>query len=122
MSNSSGFVGDNITITGINKNTPGNTSYMSKLIIGQGFGNNTCQNQVLIGSYSCPIISSNSTQIVCQIGPNSGLVTGTYYLIDARIHNTGIAIKGDLYTFQLMPSVTLISPNIGKFCFYFKVH
>jgi hypothetical protein len=70
-------------------------------------------NQVLIGNYFCPVISSTTTQIICKIGFNSGLTSGSIYYVDVRIRNFGFAIKNTTYLFQFLPIITLITPNTG---------
>ncbi len=96
ISASSGSVGDSITITGA------------------GFSTTACENEVLIGSYSCPITSSSATQIVCQIGSNSGLIPGIKYGIEVQIKNSGNSIQNSWYAFNFIPKITSITPNIGE--------
>ena len=61
----------------------------------------------------CPVISSNKTQLICQIADNSGLIGGSVYPINVQIKNTGYAIKRDLFTLTFISSITSISPNMG---------
>jgi hypothetical protein len=82
---------------------------------GSGFSSSGCQNIVLIGDYSCPIISSSSTQLVCQIGSNSGLIPSIKYKVQIQIKNTGNALQNDWYSFSLIPKITSITPNIGLY-------
>ena len=72
-------------------------------------------NQVLIGSYSCPVTSSTPTQIICKIGFNSGLIAGLNYSVDVLVGNYGFAIRNTTYLFQFLPILTSITPNIGMF-------
>ena len=61
----------------------------------------------------CPVISSNKTQLICQIADNSGLIGGSVYPINVQIKNTGYAIKRDLFTLTFISSITSITPNMG---------
>ena len=61
----------------------------------------------------CPVISSNKTQLICQIAGNSGLIGGTLYPFDVQIKKTGYAIKRDIFTFTFMSSINSITPNTG---------
>ena len=73
-----------------------------------------CGNQVLIGNYSCPIISSSSEKIICQIETNSGLIPGDDYKFELRVENYGNALQDSWYTFRFIPAIISITPDIGK--------
>ena len=92
--------------------------YCFILFLGTGFSNTACENQILIGTYSCPIISSTSTELVCQISTNSGLLAGVSYSIQIQIANIGNAIHKNINSFKFIPSITSITPNIGINIFY----
>ena len=83
--------------------------------LGASFSNTACENQILIGDYSCPITSSSSTQLVCQIGTNSGLVPSVDYSIKVLLKNYGYAINSNSYSFNFIPQINSITPNIGNY-------
>ena len=84
------------------------------LIKGNGFSSISCENEILIGAYSCPIISNSATQLVCRIGFYSGLIAGVNYNVDVNIKNSGIAMKSSVYFFNFIPIIHSITPNIGN--------
>lgn len=115
VSRTNATAGDNITITGnifkgLIKNFDCHDWSNYK---GTGFSNASCENQILIGSYSCPLVSSNVTHLICQIDDNSGLVAGVSYLIEVLTKNSGYANKSQIYEFKFLPKVISITPDIG---------
>ena len=68
----------------------------------------------MIGSYSCPITSNTATQIVCQLGTNSGLIAGIQYSVEVQIKNLGNALQTNAIKFNFLPKITSVSPNTGS--------
>ncbi len=84
------------------------------MIVGTGFGTTICENDILIGSsYSCPITSATSTQIVCQIGTGSMLDAKTIQSIQVTRDLQGYLISNGLLQFQFNASISNISPTLG---------
>ena len=59
-------------------------------------------------------MSNSATQIVCQLGANSGLVAGVKYSIEVQIRNSGKALQNNVFTFNFVPKITSITPNTGS--------
>jgi hypothetical protein len=83
-------------------------------ITGTGFSSNSCENQILIGSYLCPLTSSSTTQLSCVIGPNSGLDPSLAYSIEVLVKNIGLALKKDNFQINYFAKVTSLLPIIGS--------
>ena len=82
-------------------------------INGNGFSANSCENEIFIGTYKCPVTSSSTTEINCTIGYGSGLEPNKAYKIEVRQKNVGNAIQNNLYEFKLLPQISSIIPSIG---------
>jgi len=84
------------------------------MIVGTGFSTTICENDVLIGSsYSCPILSATSTQIVCQIGAGSMLNAETIQSVQVARDLQGYLISNGSLQFQFNASISSISPTLG---------
>ncbi|CAF1300760.1 unnamed protein product, partial [Adineta ricciae] len=84
-------------------------------ITGTGFSSTPCENIVQIGSnYSCPIISSTSTQIICRIGNGSSLNGKTEQSIQVSRDRQGYLINNGLLQFQFKAIINQISPTQGS--------
>ncbi|XP_066276424.1 fibrocystin-L-like [Branchiostoma lanceolatum] len=88
-------------------------------IRGTGFSTSTCENEVLIGRYSCDVTSATTNSITCTVSPGSTMPVGTYLPVSVNIKNRGyarMAVFGGEASrmFALMPEVTYVSPEQGS--------
>ncbi|XP_078698697.1 fibrocystin-L-like isoform X2 [Branchiostoma floridae x Branchiostoma belcheri] len=95
------------------------TAGQTVTIQGTGFGTSTCENEVLIGGYSCNVTSSTSNNITCVVNPGSNMPVGTFLPVSVNIKNRGyarMAIPGGEKSrmFALMPKITSIFPEQGS--------
>ena len=97
---------------------PEGTSETIITVVGHGFSNESCHNQVTFGSHVCEVISSNESAITCQLStaehPNAGIPLH----VSVKVLNRGFAFvranAGDATYFVLKPSVTSLSPGTGS--------
>ncbi|KPP78019.1 fibrocystin-L-like, partial [Scleropages formosus] len=84
---------------------------------GVGFSNISCANEVSIGGQACHVINSTTTEINCQLAPDSGLEIGLPHLISVRVNNFGKAITSVANEFGrrfvVLPVVDSVMPGIG---------
>lgn len=101
------------SVTSISPNQgPSGTSIT---ITGTGFSSTSCENIVLIGStYSCPITSASTTQLVCQIGANSQLNPKSIQNLNVVRDRQGLLSNNGLIQFQFQSQITGVSPSQGK--------
>eukprot|EP00058_Branchiostoma_floridae_P026715 XP_002612206.1 hypothetical protein BRAFLDRAFT_108902 [Branchiostoma floridae] len=88
-------------------------------IQGTGFSTTTCENEVLIGGYSCDVTSATSNSITCTVNPGSDMPVGTYLPVSVNIKNRGyarMATPGGEKSrmFALLPKVMSVSPEQGS--------
>ena len=83
-------------------------------ITGTSFSATECENQVLIGDIPCALKSSSTTQLTCQLGPNSGLIPGVVYQLNVLVKNIGFALKTENFPINFIPTVTSFSPTVGS--------
>ncbi|XP_051526679.1 fibrocystin-L-like [Myxocyprinus asiaticus] len=87
-------------------------------IQGSAFSSISCANKVKIGDYPCHVISSNSTEINCQLSPDNGAPVGIPLSITVQVSNLGNAIMAmpNEYgrRFVVLPVVDSISPSMGS--------
>ncbi|XP_073714529.1 fibrocystin-L [Misgurnus anguillicaudatus] len=87
-------------------------------ILGSGFSNTACANEVKVGGHPCQIISSTSTEINCRLSPDSGAPVGIPLPITVRVNNLGTAImtmpKEYDRRFVVLPVVDSVSPSVGS--------
>ncbi|XP_035686784.1 fibrocystin-L-like [Branchiostoma floridae] len=88
-------------------------------IQGTGFSTSTCENEVLIGGYSCDVTSVSSNSITCTVNPGSDMPVGTYLPVSVNIKNRGyarMATPGGEKSrmFALIPKVMSVSPEQGS--------
>nr|XP_055075131.1 fibrocystin-L-like [Misgurnus anguillicaudatus] len=87
-------------------------------ILGSGFSNTSCANEVRVGGNPCQIISSTSTEINCRLSPDSGAPVGIRLPVTVRVNNLGTAImtmpKENDRTFVVVPVVDSVSPSVGS--------
>ena len=102
------------TVTGVSPiRGPSGTSIT---ISGTGFNATTCENDVFIGPvYRCPITNATSTQIICQIGPNSLLSASTVQNVQVNRVRRGALSNDGLFQFQFQAEITSVAPLRGTF-------
>jgi len=83
-------------------------------LTGTAFSSTQCENQVLIGDFACPLTSSSPTQLVCQLGANSGLRPNYPYKVRVRVANMGYALLNDTFTLKFVPKVVSVSVSSGS--------
>ncbi|XP_073714829.1 fibrocystin-L [Misgurnus anguillicaudatus] len=87
-------------------------------ILGSGFSNTSCANEVKVGGHSCQTISSTSTEINCRLSPDSGTPVGIPLPVTVRVNNMGTAImtmpKEYDRRFVVLPVVDSVSPSVGS--------
>ncbi|CAH1789358.1 unnamed protein product [Owenia fusiformis] len=104
------------TISGISPNS--GTSLADITITGNGFGPETCQNDVKIGNQPCVVSSASDTSIICRIDHGGIQQTGVAYPVSVSVNNRGEAanlISATLErSFALLPEVSSVSPSVGS--------
>ncbi|XP_073714530.1 fibrocystin-L [Misgurnus anguillicaudatus] len=87
-------------------------------ILGSGFSNTSCANEVRVGGHLCQTISSTSTEINCRLSPDSGAPVGIPLPVTVRVNNLGTAImtmpKEYDRRFVVIPVVDSVSPSVGS--------
>ncbi|XP_016299954.1 fibrocystin-L-like [Sinocyclocheilus anshuiensis] len=87
-------------------------------INGSGFSSINCANEVKVGDHPCNVISSTSTEINCQLSPDSGAPVGIPLPVTVLVNNLGTAIlampKEYDRRFVLLPVIDLIFPLVGS--------
>ncbi|XP_065139309.1 fibrocystin-L-like [Paramisgurnus dabryanus] len=87
-------------------------------ILGSGFSNTSCANEVRVGGNLCQIISSTSTKINCRFSPESGAPVAIPLPVTVRVNNLGTAImtmpKESDRRFVVLPVVDSVSPSVGS--------
>ncbi|KAK9957826.1 hypothetical protein ABG768_012036 [Culter alburnus] len=87
-------------------------------ISGSGFSNINCANEVKVGDRPCSIINSTSTEINCQLSPESGAPVGIPLPVSVRVNNLGTAIlsmpKEYDRRFVVLPVVDSVFPLVGS--------
>ncbi|XP_056106662.1 fibrocystin-L-like [Rhinichthys klamathensis goyatoka] len=87
-------------------------------INGSGFSNINCANEVKVGDRPCNVINSTSTEINCQLSPDSGAPVGIPLSVSVRINNLGTAIlympKEYDRRFVVLPVVDSVFPLVGS--------
>lgn len=83
-------------------------------ITGLNFGEFACQNKVLIGNYLCPLVSNSSTELVCQLGLNSGLIPALANSLEVVVNNVGYALKNDSSQIQFQPQISSVVPLVSS--------
>uniref|UniRef100_A0A8C1B8X1 PKHD1 like 1, tandem duplicate 2 n=1 Tax=Cyprinus carpio carpio TaxID=630221 RepID=A0A8C1B8X1_CYPCA len=86
-------------------------------INGSGFSSINCANKV-IGDHPCNIINSTSTEIHCQLSPDSGAPVGIPLPVTVLVNNLGTAIltmpKEYDRRFVVLPVIDSIFPLVGS--------
>ncbi|XP_028646735.2 PKHD1 like 1, tandem duplicate 1 [Erpetoichthys calabaricus] len=104
------------TITGISPSS--GTIYEVLTIMGTGFSDIACANQVTVGGHPCDVISSTSTEINCTVNPENVLPVGFAEPVAVRVNNLGNAISTIINEldrrFVLLPVISFISPSVGS--------
>ncbi|CAF0745209.1 unnamed protein product [Adineta steineri] len=83
-------------------------------VTGTGFSSTSCENEILIGTYQCPISSATSTQLTCQIGPNSFLNAKSDQSFNVGQVRQGFFSNDGLLEFQFLAQITGVSPTQGS--------
>nr|XP_055075127.1 fibrocystin-L-like [Misgurnus anguillicaudatus] len=87
-------------------------------ILGSGFSNTACANEVRVGGNPCQVISSTSTEINCRLSPDSAAPVGIPLPVTLRVNNLGTAImtmpKEYDRRFVVLPVVDSVSPSVGS--------
>lgn len=89
---------------------------MIKIIkLGSGFSSNQCENQVLIGGVVCPLTSSSSTSLTCQLSTsNSQLQSNVQYPVEVLVKNFGYALQSSTFLITFVPVITSFTPTTGS--------
>ncbi|XP_040210792.1 fibrocystin-L-like [Rana temporaria] len=86
-------------------------------ILGSGFSNVTCANQVSVGNYPCKVLFADKTSITCEIDPQDSMNIGIAELVSLTVNNYGNAISAINQEmnrrFALLPHIDSIIPNNG---------
>ncbi|KAM5157489.1 fibrocystin-L [Mantella aurantiaca] len=86
-------------------------------ILGSGFSNVTCANQVSVGNYPCIVLSADETSITFKIDPQNSMNIGTAELVSLTVNNNGNAINAINQEmnrrFALLPHIDSITPSSG---------
>ena len=103
-------------ITDISPNTGAPDTIIQ--ITGNGFGTETCQNEILINDHSCVAQSSNSTHIECVIDRNDTFPVGNWYSVFLNVLGKGSALTSIVSpvgrVFKMHPVVTSLSQEEGS--------
>jgi len=84
-------------------------------LIGPHFSGNLCDYDIEIGSsYHCPIVNITSTSIRCRIGSLSMLDPRIKHNVRVNRYRQGYLSCENQIQFQFLPSISNISPSIGK--------
>ncbi|XP_043073568.1 PKHD1 like 1, tandem duplicate 1 [Puntigrus tetrazona] len=87
-------------------------------INGSGFSSINCANEVKVGDCPCNVISSTSTEIQCQLSPDSGAPVGIPLPVTVQVNNLGTAIltmpKEYDRRFVVLPVIDSIFPLVGS--------
>lgn len=96
--------------------TNGNGAYNNDIVVeGTGFSANQCENEIWIGGLLCPLSSSSTTQLICQIPMNeTQLQPNTNYQVDVLVKNIGYADYDSTFQIQFSPIITSITPDQGS--------
>jgi len=96
--------------------TNGNGAYNNDIVVqGTGFSSATCENEIWIGGVLCPLSSSSTTRLVCQIPMNlDQLQPYTNYTVDILVKNIGYADYDSIFQIQFSPIITSITPDQGS--------
>ncbi len=62
----------------------------------------------------CNLTSSSATQLVCQLGANSGLYANFNYNLEVLVKGKGYALQGDTFQLQFTPKVDSLSATTGS--------
>ncbi|XP_072104046.1 PKHD1 like 1, tandem duplicate 1 [Mobula birostris] len=103
----------------INSFTPSNGTIYDKLtIVGTGFSNVTCANEVRVGQHRCIIEHSTEWEILCHVDVEEGMEVGVAALVSVNVHNHGSAIStpSDEFSrhFVLLPHLDRVTPSLGS--------
>ncbi|TRY58762.1 hypothetical protein DNTS_034592, partial [Danionella cerebrum] len=95
-------------------------------INGSGFSSSNYANEVKVGDHPCSIINSTSTEINCQLMPDSGAPVGIPLPVTVRVNNLGSAIlsmpKEMNRRFVVLPVVDSIFPSVGSTTGYTRLY
>ncbi|XP_013413864.1 fibrocystin-L-like [Lingula anatina] len=88
------------------------------VIQGRGFSDEACENEVMIGQYSCHVTFSNESVITCRLANGQEFPPGTRTPFTVNIANRGSALlkmrEIDARTFKMCPRIDNISPTNGS--------
>ncbi|KAK7084669.1 Fibrocystin-L [Halocaridina rubra] len=92
---------------------------VSLTINGIGFGNETCQNSVKIGSASCTVTSSTETSVTCDLDDIINIISLKAFPIQVIVNNRGTAainVNNFMNEGQvtIVPVVTSFTPTMGS--------
>ncbi|KAM3929151.1 fibrocystin-L-like [Leptodactylus fuscus] len=94
------------------------TIYDSITIMGTGFSNLTCANQVSVGRYPCVVSSADKNSLTCRLDPQNSMDIGVAEMVSLTVNNLGNAInsvRNETYRrFALIPHIDYVSPVTGS--------
>ncbi|XP_067950539.1 fibrocystin-L-like [Watersipora subatra] len=89
-------------------------------IDGKGFSTTACENEVMIGDYTC-VVSQQRTwqqlvsQLVCAPDVSEEPDVGVSFPIKVKVNNRGYALMADFVpAFAILPSLTSVTPRTGS--------
>ena len=75
----------------------------------------------IIGGVSCPLTSISTTELVCNLGTNSGLLPNVPYSIEVSVKNIGYALQSAAFKLTFKPVITSLAPTLGFFIIIYIV-
>ncbi|XP_078254550.1 PKHD1 like 1, tandem duplicate 1 [Rhinoraja longicauda] len=99
--------------------TPSNGTLFDRLtIVGTGFSNVTCANEVRVGDRLCVVENNTESELLCRVDAEGEMEIGVAALVSVKVHNHGSAISTPLDEFSrrfvLLPHVDGVSPSLGS--------
>ena len=94
------------------------TSETNITIKGRGFSGTASHNKVKFGEHNCQVISCDETTITCRVDTSTNPAVGVKHEVEVNVRNRGNAFVVEsgnaTVTFELIPSISIVSPNTGS--------